>query len=463
MYQSLPIKKVNCEKIVSVGMASMNNRTNSNLQLKMLSGPHVGAEVGLKPGTYNIGQGDHCDLIFHDCSIADRHAVLQVSENGAIVKPLNGEVLLNNRPIHQGGAEITPTQIITIGNSHICVGPKGTAWPKIKVSIVNAPTPFRFTQLTDLLHRCSVEKITGNFNMPELKPKKKLVVPLVLVVSIFAIGHAFSSSPEKLSDESSLQIQRLNFDLKTLGLPNIDVKQDGDHFKVEGYVDTTKQKLDLGNLLNGLTGSVTQRVRVNDQLAISVESVLTALDLQHIKPLVSGRGDITVSGYTQDRKAWDQARTIIHNDIAGVGSINDDALETKSKRLTVLDDLLKEKNLDKKIVISNFDTDNIAASGDVSQEEINIWNRIKQEYNERYPAVVVQDKIHDVGKSINLDLKSVSIGEFAYLVSKDGKTYLPGAHLGQDYYVKEIQSNRILLSHNEQEFFYYLGEGNGSR
>ncbi|MGC8718462.1 MAG: FHA domain-containing protein, partial [Thermodesulforhabdaceae bacterium] len=38
--------------------------------MKLLSGPHLGAEVALDPGAYIVGSEDSCDLVLMDSSLA---------------------------------------------------------------------------------------------------------------------------------------------------------------------------------------------------------------------------------------------------------------------------------------------------------------------------------------------------------------------------------------------------------
>ena len=85
----------------------------SPLVLRIFSGIHFGAEIGLKPGTWVFGADDSCDIILGDADLQGRHAALVISENGATfkveVRPLDGVV----QPFDGTGPEATELTALT--------------------------------------------------------------------------------------------------------------------------------------------------------------------------------------------------------------------------------------------------------------------------------------------------------------------------------------------------------------
>ncbi len=78
---------------------------------RLFSGPHLGAELVLPAGQQVIGADDSCDVILQDGSVASRHAVLDIAFDAdgtasVRVTPLDGEVLLDERPLPPDGAII---------------------------------------------------------------------------------------------------------------------------------------------------------------------------------------------------------------------------------------------------------------------------------------------------------------------------------------------------------------------
>ena len=46
--------------------------------IKILTGPHAGAEALLDPGAYVLGADDVCDIILQDSGVAGRHMRLKL-------------------------------------------------------------------------------------------------------------------------------------------------------------------------------------------------------------------------------------------------------------------------------------------------------------------------------------------------------------------------------------------------
>ena len=97
---------------------------------RLFSGPHLGAELVLPAGQQVIGADDSCDVILQDGSVASRHAVLDIAFDAdgtasVRVTPLDGEVLLDERPLPPDGAIIPERTPFFFGPDKLCVGPSG--------------------------------------------------------------------------------------------------------------------------------------------------------------------------------------------------------------------------------------------------------------------------------------------------------------------------------------------------
>lgn len=109
----------------------------SFLLLKILSGPHKGAEMELTPGDWTMGSSSACDLVLSDQGVMEEHLLLRVEEDASIVlHPLHGAaVLLDGAPLPEEGASLLPYVVFSLGETQACTGPVKEAWPEISLPV----------------------------------------------------------------------------------------------------------------------------------------------------------------------------------------------------------------------------------------------------------------------------------------------------------------------------------------
>ena len=120
---------------------------------KAYSGIHLGAEVALGAGEYVVGSGYGCDVIIDDSSLAARHFLLKVSEDGFEWKPVAEAVESNGGSDSEEGDDdrgedgqaelasasgdvawraIAPYEIVSVGAFRFAYGIVGGAWPSLR-------------------------------------------------------------------------------------------------------------------------------------------------------------------------------------------------------------------------------------------------------------------------------------------------------------------------------------------
>ena len=67
--------------------------------LRVLSGPHLGAEMSLRPGRYAIGTDENCDIVLSDSRLAARHAFLILSDDQVSIEPGDGAVTVDGAQV----------------------------------------------------------------------------------------------------------------------------------------------------------------------------------------------------------------------------------------------------------------------------------------------------------------------------------------------------------------------------
>jgi type III secretion system YscD/HrpQ family protein len=111
--------------------------------LKVLSGPHTGAEISLDDGEYILGKDDNCDIIISDGSVSDQH--LKITINGPAISGeiLDGKVYIDGNKAEGSTIAISQFKVITVGIIHLCFGDDAQAWPEIilpDISKASAPS-----------------------------------------------------------------------------------------------------------------------------------------------------------------------------------------------------------------------------------------------------------------------------------------------------------------------------------
>lgn len=98
--------------------------------LKVLSGPHRGAELELAPGDWTMGADAVCDLVLSDPDVSAEHLSLRVDGN-IHLSPLHGAlVTLNGVPVPAEGVELSDYAVFQLGGTHVCIGSGGEEWPE---------------------------------------------------------------------------------------------------------------------------------------------------------------------------------------------------------------------------------------------------------------------------------------------------------------------------------------------
>jgi type III secretion system YscD/HrpQ family protein len=106
--------------------------------LRVLSGPHLGDEMSLRPGRYAIGTDDDCDIVLSDSRLAQRHAFLIVSDDQVSVEPGDGAVTVDGANI-DGRVVVADFAPVLMGMTALALGPANAPWPDIVLTRAEPP------------------------------------------------------------------------------------------------------------------------------------------------------------------------------------------------------------------------------------------------------------------------------------------------------------------------------------
>ncbi|MCY4472101.1 MAG: type III secretion system inner membrane ring subunit SctD [Kistimonas sp.] len=103
--------------------------------LKLFSGPHIGAEITLDPGTWILGRHPECDLVLADDALSERHIELKVDKESVKLKSLqSGNNIYLSGESQGTDCTLSPYEIVLVGGLYLAIGHAGQTWPELSVS-----------------------------------------------------------------------------------------------------------------------------------------------------------------------------------------------------------------------------------------------------------------------------------------------------------------------------------------
>jgi hypothetical protein len=102
-------------------------------KLQIIAGLHKGAELGLQEGSrYTIGSGEQCDIVLLDDGIAAEHLCLNVSAGQVHLQETRADTFIDGEKLSSSSARpLIPFQVVSLGDTHLAIGPVDATWPAI--------------------------------------------------------------------------------------------------------------------------------------------------------------------------------------------------------------------------------------------------------------------------------------------------------------------------------------------
>ncbi|HMT92193.1 type III secretion system inner membrane ring subunit SctD [uncultured Thiothrix sp.] len=432
--------------------------------LKVLSGSNAGALVRLKTGDTVIGKSMSSDIILHDENIADSHIKLRVEEEAINLEVLAKPLLIDNKEIDLGSHPLKPYQVVSLGSIDFFVADvrkPGRRGAETRPSESVVPPTVRATKPTE-----NIPPVANLRSEPmELKPKSKALgwslllvgLGLLLLANLLFLKPYLSGLAEKvgLSESAEQRAQEL---LKKLQPTDLTLVRDPDgRTAISGYVQTRDDKRKLMNQALLAGSGINYRVWVREDLVANATQVARALGQNDLSFSNLEQGKLAAHGYVSDEADWAQIKANIMSDVSGIQSIDDRSVQTLIKRKEALVQFIEKKGLSSRVKVT-IEKARIKVDGELTQNELKRWATLYDEFtqtNGTGPTIV--ENLYNVRDRLKLVIRSVSVGDTPFLVSKDGKKYMEGSSLGNDYFIKKITPDHVLLSNNGIEIPMYYG------
>lgn len=437
--------------------------------MKILSGSNAGASVRLKVGEIVIGCSMSSDIILHDESIADTHLRLKVFQDVIQLEVLASPVLIDNKEVSVDKLMLKPFQVVTLGNVDFFIAdPRKPGQRDSQAgngADVNTIDAVAIDKSSVVGSQAVAEAKLASANSAKKARKKSrsgfLFLLLGLGILIAANIFYFLPSLLNIAEQVGLRespLEKAEAIVSTLDIDNLKVEGGHRAAVISGYVDTLEDKRRIMTRV-GLSGAegVNYRIWSHDELVSNAERVAYALGQRDIRFIALEEGRLEAQGYVSNGEDWKQIKVNIMDDVSGISAIEDEGIQTLLKRKQSLEQFIEKKGLSSRIRVT-IEDNRVKVSGELTRSELNRWSDLYLEFQELYgkgPAII--EDLYNARDRIKLVIRSVSVGETPFLVSKGGKKYMEGSSLGNNYFIKRITPDHVLLSNNGVEIPIYYG------
>lgn len=318
--------------------------------LKVIAGPHQGAEIGLYAGKTLVGSDDECDVVLHDVLVAPQHLEIDLAPSGITAAPLGGRVFVNGRRIRDARQAVPSFAFLSIGGSHLVIGPAEGKWPLLSSADVpelekdaepatatadkeSAPVP---AQAAD----AAPAQIAA---LPEAPPTRApsrvgpvlgIVCGVLLLLGWAVVYHDFFSTRSPNSEELTTPdkpIARAKAVVDELGLAgSIKLEENAGRLTAVGYVDTENKQRELQAVFRATVPGMRTKIYSLEKIASSARSLL---DNQHLALTVTSlsEGKIKVTGKLPSANDWVGMKQSLLSEVPGISEI-EDSVEIEAPR-----------------------------------------------------------------------------------------------------------------------------------
>jgi len=298
--------------------------------LKILSGPHLGAELVLSGERYSIGRDSDCDIVLSDGSVYPRHALLEKISGNWTIAPVEGPVLVGEDPLAPGGRKaLTEGVCFALGTTHIGIGPPGYDWAgKVLPSAVLVGG---FRDGREETNAASPVSGEGGENMPDSPPKPgswRRRRPMFWVLGgvggglwILLLLLGLEQGAEALpSPPPRQQIERL---LRAHPVREAVVRRSGHGWEVGGYCDTERERETLRRVLAALPFPVAVTVRSRQGVLNAADSVVGGVAGTAVHVSMPGDGVLRLEGTLSSPERKAELLKLLREDVPGIRELKD--------------------------------------------------------------------------------------------------------------------------------------------
>ena len=297
------------------------------IALRTFSGPNLGAEVMLPPGTYTIGTDYSCDIVLGDSSMAPRHAALTAerSQPGQLprvyLKPLDAAIIMEEDPIPAEGRDMPPATPWFLGLTCLSWNtpnaPREAIIPRLgqpaQPAEQSGPAASGRIDVTPRVESAASKSVA--IEMPTPLPQKRRW-PVRLALFLLLLAAAFLAFEfTGVQDSTEEFAVRLREEIRQQGLDSVQVSSEGGHLMVSGSVLDEKERALLWSVARNLKCPVHIRVGVREDIAQAVKIKLNSNGIFPEVTFPGGGKSLLVAAYIKDLQAENSVFASLSKDL----------------------------------------------------------------------------------------------------------------------------------------------------
>lgn len=448
----------------------------TNFVFRVLNGVNAGATVRLKTGSLVVGSAMTSDIILHDENIADQHVQLLITPVGITLQPLAQPLFVDGKEVTADSLELQIHQVVRLGDIEFLVS-DGRQLLATSPSEPGKGNNNRRRQRQPARASAKREATGGNASSAVKKRPVSarrrsalggkallgLGLGLLLLANLLFFLPRMHGFMEQIGFRSSDEEQAAVL-LAELGQQDFRIQEEPDgSLSLRGYTRTIAERNELLGRVRAAGLQADMQVWAKEEMVDRAAMITRALGEPGIEVSAGDAlGELLIGGFVSDRNAWERVRTTILSDTGGIQAIEAGGLRSLDEYMASFMQFIDKNGLSSRPVLTVGDG-RVIVSGELTKMEIETLEELRQQFVELHgngPAIVMNVvNIHD---RIELAIRSVSVGDVPFLVSKDGKKYMEGSALGDSYFVKTIKPDHIVLTSNgiDIPFYYGIEEGN---
>jgi len=432
--------------------------TSTQWIIKLLSGSHAGAEMLLENRNYLAGQADECDIVLHDASMPKKAFNLNVTEDGIQLECLNANLVVNGQPTNETNLNVKTYEVYSLGLLHFCFGMTNTSWPEINIPIEaeDKASPIGDASVIKGSHSKKEKRHIGWVGRPHIILNLAIFLVFVVGSLLFNTRQLDARIVESTSVIDLADIVARQWDFPNLSVSPIARSGNPSHWLISGYVQTANDAVTLKQFLQTVTVDVELDIRIMERIKQSTQTLLKQFGLEHLTVSIGKQpGELLIQGVVKNIDHWQRQKALLLTDIPGLINLVD-KVETPETRLALLKQWIQEEDLDNAVFV-DATNGHLTITSDNSLVNSARWQRIKKRFHARFGESLDLTNVSVHRPAIKI--RSVSLGEFPYLVLADGRRYGLGAHIRDDYYLEQIREDIVVLKRGEEQIKYRIGPG----
>lgn len=470
------------------------------LLLRVLSGPHQGAEFDIPEEEIIIGAADECDVIISDALVTDRHAKFRPSEGRIFITPLDGNVFIDGKLLRES-ATIDNFKFITIGATHMMMGEaESEHWQAVSLGdfpelekieeelITFSELPERNVKTIEEKPENGIEKIKDqeaeDIKETELKDRKaeqadklskikltfkqKIIRYSIEVTVCCAVAIAGSivyvlwkdcrAAPLSKPDTIEDRVQKEIADLKLNARLKISRASKDSPVSVVGYVSTLNDSAAIKATVRNIEEDILIRIFCMEKLVNRASEIVQQSKQGVVLERSKEFGEIVAMGYIKKAEIWKKLKAEIQS-IKGITNIKDEVL-VKDSAIKIAKDILLERRFKEKLEVGVNDL-GVEIRGTISDNDKEDWAKARSELEKvfkkkaqlSFAISVSTDRNLTIEKFFGGKIDSVNFSNqgLDWINIKDGNKYFQGSVLPSGYVIDHIEQDSVTIKNADEE------------